>query len=149
MINFPKNLKASKQNVIDSLAYAKAGSFRTLIYPIQGHQCELAMIDAMSNDYTIIQATNIEDKTEHWDLKIDGRYVDVKTTAGKHATISVSLYNILGDGKKRIFPYYLAIDTVYILIGVINETYILNHRISSNYGGYYIPVDMIKNKNLQ
>lgn len=149
MINFPKKLTYSKDDIERAKLFADSKKHFMNSYEgtIRGELAEIALFRELSKKYDVIE--NIEEKTHQysWDLKVDGIFVDVKTSAGK--TITVSQYTVKKDISKFLFPCYFFNKTYFKLIGILDGQLVKKLIRNSNFGGFFIWNKDIEKKSIQ
>ena len=145
MIIFPKTLTFNQDEKDLARAFADKHRAKMNSYEgtYRGELAELCLVRLLSHIHDVVE--NDEDKTHQyeWDMKIDGKFVDIKTTTGSYITISN--YTL---GKKIdhiIYPCYkYGLDKM-TLIGVINGTQVRTHATPSKFhDSNYISSKIIK-----
>lgn len=141
-ILFPKILIVGDSDILVARKHADRLGYKLNSYEgtFQGELGEIILTRELKKTYNVIENNEEETRQYKWDLKIDGKYIDVKTTKAKTITIT----DIIED---CLYPCYLFKKTNFELLGVLNGIIIKKIVKKSKFNnGYYLwNSDVIKN----
>jgi hypothetical protein len=153
-IVFPTQFSSSQEDRTAAMAFAKKmqhlldskyGTYR-------GETAEICLSRILKESYPVIENKESLTHEYSWDLKVNDRNVDIKTTTNPKS-VYFSEYCYRNADKNTLYVCYLCNEkaTDFKLIGVIDGNQLTRYfRVSKHFpNSGYIFTDTIKNNSLQ